>query len=132
MAKELNRSKDSVKRKLSRLGLFVDEDTRKERQRQANANKDPQYGENNPNWKGGISKNYYHYKKIQMERYPEKIRAREIVYNAVRSGKLHRQPCSVCGEQDTEAHHEDYRKPLDVVWLCRKHHRELHRNSEST
>lgn len=33
-------------------------------------------GENNPNWKGGISQNYYHYKKIQKQRYPEKIKAR--------------------------------------------------------
>ncbi|HRQ55036.1 MAG TPA: hypothetical protein PL018_12315 [Ignavibacteriaceae bacterium] len=31
-----------------------------------------QSGENNPNWKGGISKDNYHYKKIQVERYPVK------------------------------------------------------------
>ncbi len=31
--------------------------------------------------------------------------------------------CSDCGETKVEAHHEDYSKPLDVEWLCKKHHK---------
>lgn len=26
----------------------------------------------------------------------------------------------------SQAHHEDYARPLDVRWLCFKHHRETH------
>lgn len=49
------------------------------------------------------------------------------VHDAVRDGKLTRQPCEVCGAEPTEAHHDDYDKPLEVRWLCRKHHREYHK-----
>ena len=56
-----------------------------------------------------------------------KIAARSKVLTAIRSGALVKQPCQVCGESDTEAHHEDYRKPLDVWWLCKTHHAARHR-----
>lgn len=52
--------------------------------------------------------------------------ARNAVSNAIRDGKLVRDVCSVCGSDHTEAHHPDYSKPLEVVWLCRKHHLEAH------
>lgn len=61
------------------------------------------------------------------ERYPQKARARYAVGNAIRSGKLVRQPCLVCGNEKSEAHHADYQKTLDVMWLCRLHHRAWHR-----
>jgi ribosomal protein S27AE len=83
-------------------------------------------GSNNPSWKGGISKNKYHYRKIQKERYPEKVLAREKAHYAITQGKLKRMPCEVCGELKVHAHHDDYSMPLNVRWLCRKHHRELH------
>jgi hypothetical protein len=44
----------------------------------------------------------------------------------VRRGKVQRLPCAVCGEVKVRAHHADYAKPLDVVWLCRRHLNELH------
>jgi hypothetical protein len=42
-------------------------------------------------------------------------------------GRLIRQPCEVCGEKKVEAHHDDYDKPLDVRWLCKAHHTDVHR-----
>jgi hypothetical protein len=42
-------------------------------------------------------------------------------------GELIREPCLVCGDTKSHAHHEDYTKPLDVVWLCMTHHRFIHR-----
>lgn len=48
------------------------------------------------------------------------------VCNAVRDGRLVRQPCEKCGAEKAEGHHDDYTKPLSVRWLCRKHHMEYH------
>jgi|SRR5262245_47580924 len=53
---------------------------------------------------------------------PEKVRARQVLNDAVRTGRMLRKPCEQCGEVLTEAHHDDYGKPLDVRWLCRRHH----------
>lgn len=57
---------------------------------------------------------------------PEKLRAHRLVYWAVKSGKLTKHPCYVCGNEKSEGHHYDYTKPLDVIWVCRKHHRQEH------
>ena len=83
-------------------------------------------GENNPNWRGGISKNGFHYKQIQIDRYPDKVKARQLVSEALRSGRLKRDKCVVCGAAMANAHHEDYSKPLEITWLCDAHHREIH------
>jgi len=47
------------------------------------------------------------------------------VSNAIRDGRLSRQPCEVCQAPEAQAHHADYSKPLEVRWLCFRHHREL-------
>ena len=60
------------------------------------------------------------------DRYPEKERARVHVHNAVARGKLTKQPCEVCGEAKVHAQHTDYSKPLEVKWLCVRHHMEVH------
>jgi hypothetical protein len=60
------------------------------------------------------------------KRNPEKAKAHGIVSYAIRKGHLVRQPCW-CGNLKSQAHHADYSKPLEVVWLCQKHHKELHR-----
>ena len=52
--------------------------------------------------------------------------AHGCVRHALSSGKLVRQPCEVCNEPRSQAHHDDYSKPLDVKWLCVKHHAERH------
>lgn len=57
-------------------------------------------------------------------RNPDKIKARKIVFVELRAGKLKRQPC-FCGVKG-EAHHDDYSKPLQITWLCKKHHVEKH------
>ena len=53
-------------------------------------------------------------------------RVHGIVTKAIARGRLIREPCEICGANDTEAHHDDYNKPLSVRWLCPAHHREWH------
>lgn len=83
-------------------------------------------GENNARWLGGVSKNNYRYRLRQKARYPDRCKARELVGRAIRSGKLARGACEKCGTPNGHAHHDDYAKPLEVRWFCRKHHREQH------
>lgn len=64
-----------------------------------------------------------------LERNPEKRVAHIKTGNAIRDGILVRQPCEVCGAARVEAHHDDYSRPLDVRWLCTKHHCEHHKNA---
>jgi hypothetical protein len=49
---------------------------------------------------------------------------------ALRSGSLVRGHCVLCGDNQrpgpVEGHHEDYAYPLEVIWLCRMHHRWRH------
>lgn len=59
--------------------------------------------------------------------HPERDKANTAVSNAIRLGKLIPQPCFICGESKVQGHHPDYSAPLDVVWLCKKHHVETHK-----
>lgn len=58
-------------------------------------------------------------------RHPERYAARRAVHVEVAAGRLVRQPCE-CGANRVEAHHPDYSMPLEVEWLCRRHHVERH------
>lgn len=53
-------------------------------------------------------------------------KARWLVRRAIKAGRLTRKPCEICGASPTEAHHDDYSRPLDVRWLCKRHHVEHH------
>jgi hypothetical protein len=70
------------------------------------------------------------YQRKRRMAYPGKRKARYKINNAIRNGTIKIQPCSICGKAKVEAHHEDYRKPLNVIWFCRKHHLERHKKIE--
>jgi hypothetical protein len=68
-------------------------------------------------------------------------RARDYIHNltetAIQQGILSRQPCEICGasgafsdgRSEVQAHHDDYNKPLEVRWLCQRHHHEWHKRN---
>ena len=62
--------------------------------------------------------------KTYAEKNPEKKKAHQLLNAAVRAGKILRpEICEQCKKKsNVEAHHEDYSKPYDVEWLCRKCH----------
>lgn len=58
----------------------------------------------------------------------EKVRARGVVSKRIQRGvSLDRGECLVCSSPDTEAHHHNYFKPDDVIFLCKAHHAEMHK-----
>lgn len=78
---------------------------------------------NDPDRKRDIAE----YQRTRRRVHSDKEKARQAIMWAVRRGWLKPQPCEVCGTtENIEAHHEDYAKPLEVRWLCFKHHREVH------
>ena len=65
-------------------------------------------------------KKYYHPSRI-------KRNARAMLRYAFITGRIIKMPCEICGEtKNIQAHHEDYSKPLDVIWLCPEHHAWIH------
>ena len=66
------------------------------------------------------------WRKRPIERMKENTR--KMAQRAIEAGKLKRQPCIRCGEtNDIHAHHDDYRKPMEVLWLCPLHHKQRHK-----
>lgn len=62
-------------------------------------------------------------------RNPAAAHARAVVHKALRAGMIRKAAsCRVkgCSQTTVEAHHASYRKPLDVLWTCRSHHKRLH------
>jgi hypothetical protein len=59
------------------------------------------------------------------KRHPDRWNARYATRRAVRIGTLAQLACEKCGNFLSEAHHVDYSKPLEVIWLCKKHHAEI-------
>lgn len=53
-------------------------------------------------------------------------KVRQKTKNLVRKGKIKKKSCIVCGNKKVIAHHEDYRNPLKVIWMCQKHHKDYH------
>lgn len=64
-------------------------------------------------------------------KFPEKQRARWLLQKAVERGVIKKLPCEVCGNKKTDGHHNNYSKPLVIMWVCRKCHGSIHRGTKA-
>lgn len=60
------------------------------------------------------------------EKNPKKKSVHGLVAYAIKNGVIKRNPCIICGDKKSHAHHDDYNKLLDVTWLCSRHYQEWH------
>lgn len=67
------------------------------------------------------------YERRGKRRYPLAYAAKTAVMFALRRGDLLKQPCERCGAPEVQAHHDDYREPLAVRWLCKDCHVAVHK-----
>lgn len=60
--------------------------------------------------------------------------AREFLNANIRKGLIVRPEfCSTCNKScKPHGHHEDYSKPLEVIWLCRGCHADVHKSMKKT
>ena len=73
------------------------------------------------------------YRDKYIESNHEKYKAHYELNNDIRwGGTIRPEYCSVCNQKCTpEGHHENYSKPLDVIWMCCNCHKHLHRKDLS-
>jgi predicted nucleic acid-binding Zn-ribbon protein len=72
----------------------------------------------------GTVGNYEALKKHRIK-YPVKSKARGRFNKRIQRGSVKKEPCYVC-MKEAEGHHPDYKKPLEVIWLCKEHHVMIH------
>ena len=68
-------------------------------------------------------------KELYRRRYAQnkiQVRVYRTIQRLIKAGIILRQPCEICGTENGNAHHPDYSQPLKIVWLCQKHHAEIH------
>jgi len=83
------------------------------------------YAANGRNRSGGHAVQVMEWKRQN----PEKVAAHKMVAGALKGGHIvNPGKCSACGKIGNylDAHHDDYKKPLDIRWLCISCHRKEH------
>jgi hypothetical protein len=70
------------------------------------------------------------YQRRWLAKNPEKAIAHRAMNAAIKRGVLTRSACVDCGATErVHGHHQDYSKPLDVIWLCQPCHMRRHRKT---
>lgn len=68
-------------------------------------------------------------RKIHLSNF-DRRETRKKTAKLIEKGEIQKTPCEVCGETKTQVHHYDYLDPLNVAFLCEKHHREWHKENK--
>jgi hypothetical protein len=87
-----------------------------------------EYRENNKEYFKLYHRNYRKNSKENIKR----GLCRHRSYHLVEDGKIQKKPCEICGNKKVQIHHNDYNNPFDFIFLCRKHHFELHKKLNKT
>lgn len=83
--------------------------------------------ERSRNWKKQNPERHAELARAYRERNKEKTKAQGLLNYAVRTGRIERGQCDVCGTSERiHGHHHDYSKPYDVRWLCFVCHKKSH------
>ena len=72
------------------------------------------------------------YFKLWYKNNKKKKTAQQKVSKAKKAGLLKKSPCENCGKETSQAHHDDYSKPLEVRWLCVSCHKRWHLENTPT
>lgn len=57
----------------------------------------------------------------------KKNNTRSHTKQLVNKGIIKKENCAVCDSPDSEIHHRDYNSATDIIWLCKLHHTEAHK-----
>lgn len=119
-------------KKYAETGVF-----RTQEFKEKNRIKCKEYRINNPEKASLLSLKWAQKNREKKRAYTEKWRKSNLPQKAanayllryIKKGVMTRSKiCSDClKECKTEAHHQDYTKPLEIIWLCRRCHMKLHR-----
>lgn len=77
-------------------------------------------------WKSENKEKIAVYDRLRLLQFPLRVIAIRRLNYAIRRKAIEKQPCWICAEVNVEGHHPDYNYPLDVVWLCKIHHSQIH------
>jgi len=78
--------------------------------------------------KAKLADKRYEQKRYQSPEGKKRQAAKNAVKYAIKTGKLVKEPCFICGLENSVAHHSSYASDmrLAVTWLCTPHHNEIH------
>ncbi len=67
-----------------------------------------------------------YFKKWSENHWKQFLSGKTLLYHVKVGNIIKRHSCEICHNGPTEGHHDDYLKPLDVIWLCKRCHAYLH------